>query len=347
MDRPRIDLVLPHLRCPVCGERLTRAERAVGCRAGHRYDLARQGYLTLLGGRAPAGPGDTADMVAAREAFLERGHYRPIATALAEAVSQVQALHPTGEVAPQTDSPGEGKPRADSPGEGKPRTDLTGEVPRADPPGEGAPRADSTGAAPPPDRRPAPDSPPVVLDLAGGTGHYLAAVLDAHPTAVGLNMELSPYAARRSARAHPRLAAVRADVWQPLPVATGSCAVVLSVFGPRNPAEIVRVLGPGGWLVVVAPAPDHLGEIVEPLGMLEVAPDKAERLSRQLAGFVVAQEERLRFRADLTPQDVRHVVLMGPTAHHVNRAELNRRLAAFPEGTSATIAVTVTTYGVA
>ncbi|HLS73590.1 MAG TPA: rRNA (guanine-N1)-methyltransferase, partial [Actinomycetaceae bacterium] len=89
MDRPRIDLVLPHLRCPVCGGHLTRAERAVGCRAGHRYDLARQNYLTLLGGRAPAGPGDTADMVAAREAFLERGHYRPIATALAEAVSQV------------------------------------------------------------------------------------------------------------------------------------------------------------------------------------------------------------------------------------------------------------------
>src|SRR5690625_7635084 len=101
MDRPRIDLVLPHLRCPVCGERLTRAERAVGCRAGHRYDLARQRYLTLLAGRAPAGPGDTAGMVAAREAFPERGHYRPVATALAEPASHVHGVHPAGAVAAQ------------------------------------------------------------------------------------------------------------------------------------------------------------------------------------------------------------------------------------------------------
>ena len=134
------------------------------------------------------------------------------------------------------------------------------------------------------------------------------------------------------------------DVWRPLPLATGSCAAVLSVFGPRNAAEIARVLSPEGRLIVVSPAPDHLAEIIGPLGMLNVAPDKAERLSRQLAGFTTVHETQVRFVADLTRHDVRHQVLMGPTAHHVEPAELDRRLAELPDVTQTTVAVTVATY---
>ncbi len=290
----------------------------MGCRAGHRYDLARQGYLTLLGGGRPATAGDTAEMVAAREAFLAHGHYTPVVTALTEAVARVPALDTEAEAPPGS----------------------SGQTHTADPlPVRHDPLPAPAGGPQPAD----PDSAPLVLDLAGGTGHYLAAVLDAQPCAVGLDLELSPYAARRAARAHPRLATVRADVWQPLPLATGSCAAVLSVFGPRNAAEIARVLAPDGRLVVVSPAPDHLTEIIEPLGMLSVAPDKSERLSRQLTGFAVVDERQLRYRAELTTQEVRHQVLMGPSAHHVDPAELDRRLAALPDVT-ATVAVTVAVY---
>ena len=42
---------------------------SLGCAEGHRFDLARQGYVNLV----PA-PGDTAAMVSAREAFLGAGH---------------------------------------------------------------------------------------------------------------------------------------------------------------------------------------------------------------------------------------------------------------------------------
>lgn len=70
--------VLDLLRCPRCEAALTTDGRSVGCAAGHRYDLARQGYLNLSGGKEPRNA-DTTSMLAARDRFLSAGHYGPIA----------------------------------------------------------------------------------------------------------------------------------------------------------------------------------------------------------------------------------------------------------------------------
>ena len=94
-------------------------------------------------------------------------------------------------------------------------------------------------------RRPARSGRPgLVVDLAGGTGHYLAGVLDALPHRNGACLDLSVPALRRAARAHPRAAALGADVWRPLPLADRSAALALGIFGPRNAAETGRILGP-------------------------------------------------------------------------------------------------------
>jgi 23S rRNA (guanine745-N1)-methyltransferase len=77
-----IDGALPYLRCPVCREALSRADRTLQCVAGHVFDLAKQGYANLSNGRIPY-PGDTAEMVADRDSFLSAGHYAFIADALA------------------------------------------------------------------------------------------------------------------------------------------------------------------------------------------------------------------------------------------------------------------------
>lgn len=73
---------LGYLRCPHCATPLALAGAVVGCRRGHSFDIARQGYLSLRTGAATV-PGDAAAMVAARERFLSRGHFRPLARALA------------------------------------------------------------------------------------------------------------------------------------------------------------------------------------------------------------------------------------------------------------------------
>jgi 23S rRNA (guanine745-N1)-methyltransferase len=91
------------LRCPVCRSPLDRADgggavpgKALACAAGHSFDAARQGYFNLLVGKGTAFEADTADMVAARVSFLESGHYRPLADAVAAAV--VPVLPPEGAI---------------------------------------------------------------------------------------------------------------------------------------------------------------------------------------------------------------------------------------------------------
>ena len=59
------------------------------CGSGHSFDAARQGYFNLLVGKGTVFEADSAEMVAARFAFLESGHYRPLSDAVATAVTPV------------------------------------------------------------------------------------------------------------------------------------------------------------------------------------------------------------------------------------------------------------------
>lgn len=58
------------------------------CGQGHNFDIARHGYVSLLTGAATKIVGDTADMLAARDAFQQAGHFAPIAEAVAAAVTE-------------------------------------------------------------------------------------------------------------------------------------------------------------------------------------------------------------------------------------------------------------------
>src|SRR5690606_35114741 len=68
------------LRCPVCKADLNRDERRFTCSSNHSFDIARQGYVNLLlsSQRSSGAPGDSAEMLADRRAFLEAGHYLPL-----------------------------------------------------------------------------------------------------------------------------------------------------------------------------------------------------------------------------------------------------------------------------
>jgi len=187
--------------------------------------------------------------------------------------------------------------------------------------------------------------PGVLLDLGGGTGHHLAAVLDRVPGASGLVLDSSPFAARRAARAHPRAMAVVADTWARLPVRDGAVDRALVVFAPRKGPEIARVLHPAGRLVVVTPAPDHLGELVGPLGLLRVDPDKAARLAGSLEPHLVpvaVTERRDVLRLDRAA--VGTLVGMGPHARHLDAGVRAGRIDALPEPVVVTVAVQVAVY---
>jgi 23S rRNA (guanine745-N1)-methyltransferase len=158
----------------------------------------------------------------------------------------------------------------------------------------------------------------LVLDAGTGTGDYLAGFLESSPDAVGLGLDVSKPALRRAAKAHPRAAAVLTDLWRPLPVADAVASVILNVFAPRNGPEFRRVLRPGGVLLVVTPAADHLSELVAAHGMIQVDPDKAARVDGSLgAHFAPASSITLRRELKLTAAEARTLIGMTPSARHV------------------------------
>ncbi|WP_449061698.1 putative RNA methyltransferase [Planomonospora algeriensis] len=270
--------IVEHLVCPVCGDRMALGERVLRCPAGHAFDVARQGYVSLLTGSQVPGTADSPAMVAARDAFLGAGHFDPLAEAVADAC----------------------------------RT--------ADP-----------GA--------------VVADAGAGTGYYLARVLDRLPGAAGIALDVSKHAVRRAARAHPRLGAVVADVWRPLPVASGAVDVLLNVFAPRNGAEFARVLRPGGVLVVVTPTARHLEPLVERLGLLSVDESKERRTAESLGGrFAAAGRIVHEFPMRLRRADVEAVVGMGPSAWHVDAEAMRREIAELPDTSTVTASFHISTF---
>ncbi|MFG2911074.1 putative RNA methyltransferase [Kitasatospora sp. NPDC048286] len=270
-----------YLACPHCAQALTRHDRSLRCPAGHSFDLAKQGYVSLLAGDAHTGTGDTAEMVAARADFLAAGHYRPIAEALAQTASAVVAGESDG----------------------------------------------------------------LVADLGAGTGHYLAHVLDALPGTVGAALDISKFALRRAAKAHPRIGAVVCDAWRPLPLRDASAELMLNVFAPRNGPEIRRVLRPGGTLLLVSPTARHLRELVDALGLLSVDEEKQRRIDEKLGPHLEpAGRQEVEFTLRLGPQDVRTVVGMGPSAWHTDPERLDAALAELPEPVEVTASVTVAAY---
>jgi 23S rRNA (guanine745-N1)-methyltransferase len=189
----------------------------------------------------------------------------------------------------------------------------------------------------------APDGP--ILDLGAGTGHHLAAMLDAAPGRVGVAVDASKYAARRAARAHSRLGAVVADTWRQVPVLPGAIALVTCVFAPRNGPEIARVLAPDGELVVVTPAPEHLGELVERLGLLKVDAGKQQRLAGALEPHLeLVGRTALRWNLNLSHGDAQALVAMGPSAHHLDPAGLKAEITRLGEPVFATASVVVSVY---
>jgi 23S rRNA (guanine745-N1)-methyltransferase len=75
---------LENLSCPIDAAPLSRDERVLKCEHGHTYDVAKTGYVNLLPvqNKRSKDPGDSKEMVAARQAFLNQQHYFPIVNAI-------------------------------------------------------------------------------------------------------------------------------------------------------------------------------------------------------------------------------------------------------------------------
>jgi 23S rRNA (guanine745-N1)-methyltransferase len=186
-----------------------------------------------------------------------------------------------------------------------------------------------------------------IIEIGAGTAHYLTSLLEADGAASGVAIDVSKAALRRAARAHPRMAAVRADVWRGLPVADGAADLVLDVFAPRSGEEFARILAPGGAVIVVTPEPGHLRELVAAVGLITVDPEKQERLAATLGPWLRLESERLiEATVHMPRKDAEALIDMGPSARHLEPAAVADVLAEMPEPIAATISVRLTVWRV-
>lgn len=160
-------------------------------------------------------------------------------------------------------------------------------------------------------------APSVALDAGAGTGYYLQGLVERIPDVLPLAIDVSKVALRRAARRLPGGVSLVWDLWRPLPLADDSVDVLLNVFAPRNPGEFLRVLAPGGCLVVVTPRPGHLAglEAVGPL--LSVPAQKADDVLTAFDGRLAeTARQDLDYTMVLPPDLARSALVMGPAARH-------------------------------
>lgn len=84
---------MPQVLCPVCRLALDRHPGSWSCANGHSFDVAREGYVNLLLAQHKNSPepGDSAEMVTARRAFLDAGHYQPLREAVIGMLAPLRA----------------------------------------------------------------------------------------------------------------------------------------------------------------------------------------------------------------------------------------------------------------
>jgi 23S rRNA (guanine745-N1)-methyltransferase len=150
-----------------------------------------------------------------------------------------------------------------------------------------------------------------VLDVGCGEGYYTAALRG--ECVVGV--DVSQPAVRLAAKRHRDALFVVASGAH-LPVLDGS---VDSVFSPVFPAELARVVRPGGTVTVVVPGAAHLDRLRALLYRDQVPHDEQVPLD-DAGGFTALDARHVEFGLDLDGPAVRDLVGMTPYRYSVRDA---------------------------
>ncbi|WP_459682604.1 23S rRNA (guanine(745)-N(1))-methyltransferase [Vibrio comitans] len=76
--------------CPLCSQPLALESRTFKCPNNHMFDKAKEGYVNLMPAhhKHSKNPGDSKEMMQARRAFLESGHYQKLQKQLATTIKE-------------------------------------------------------------------------------------------------------------------------------------------------------------------------------------------------------------------------------------------------------------------
>ena len=166
----------------------------------------------------------------------------------------------------------------------------------------------------------------VVVDAGCGEGFHLEQLRRSLSCGCFYGFDVSRSAIRLAARTYSQITWAVANVVRQIPVQDGCVDVLVSVFAPRNPVEIHRVLKPGGGVFLVIPGPGHLAELCERL-MERVADQSPKRdgiLADYDAGFRLCAEKQVTVPLHLRQPVIQHLVAMTPLRWKSRRSGLRQ-----------------------
>jgi 23S rRNA (guanine745-N1)-methyltransferase len=171
-----------------------------------------------------------------------------------------------------------------------------------------------------------------VLDVGCGTGYHLDRIARGlRPDCRGLGLDGAKEAARMAAQRHASLGFVVADIWADWPLQSAAADLLISIFAPKNFAEMARVLSPGGEVAVVYPGPQHLLELRQALGLIGIRPGKGCDYRHGLQDFArdIAHDRIVR-TVPFHHGQALDLILMGPNARHLSATRIPRWSGARP-----------------
>ncbi len=161
-----------------------------------------------------------------------------------------------------------------------------------------------------------------ILDAGCGEGYYLARLQRHLQRIIGnactvYGLDVSKVAVRMAAKQHKNACFFVADLKQRIHVPNQSIHVLFNIFAPRNVHEFVRVLAAHGVLLTVIPAPKHLLEVRQQLGLLQLEQGKQQRVVDQLKfAFVLKHITTLTYPLHLHKDALEQIITMTPNYWH-------------------------------
>ncbi|MCJ8511105.1 putative RNA methyltransferase [Acinetobacter lwoffii] len=160
-----------------------------------------------------------------------------------------------------------------------------------------------------------------LLDIGCGEGYYTNAMQAEVLQCVGV--DIAKNAVQVAARLNKDITWV-VGTGATLPVLDESIDLCTSLFSPIPKQEILRVLKPKSYLMVVTPAPQHLYAMREAL-FEEVKPHEPQKFVEQLQDeFNLISEQVIDAPMILPQADLKNLIAMTPYAY---KAKLEHRLA--------------------
>ncbi|MBF39101.1 putative RNA methyltransferase [Idiomarina sp. UBA4520] len=165
-----------------------------------------------------------------------------------------------------------------------------------------------------------------LLDAGCGEGYYLRYLVEqAEQQGTELSvaaLDISKWAVQTAAKQDKRLSWIVASN-NAIPLADNSVDTILCVFGFPVEAEFKRVLKPGGRLIMVDPASEHLIELKRIIYPEIKA--KSEHLPVSEKGWVLSSEERISFKVELPDTEAVHDLLtMTPHLYRASKEGIEK-----------------------